>query len=258
MILEGTTLLVSGVGPGLGREIARCALRDGANVVLGARKADRLSAIARDLDPTGTRVAHGPLDITDESTCVSLVALAEERFGRLDAVAQVAAYDRLMGGYADTPDIEWARMFEVNVVGTIHLVKAAVPALERSGGGSVIIIGSQSSELPQMPQMAYGASKGALMTSMKYLARDLGPKKIRVNTVVPTWMWGPPVDRYVNYTAQTQSITTDEVKAGIAANMPLGEIPADDDVAEAVIFLASSRARMITGQALLINAGEHM
>ncbi len=129
MILDGSTILVSGVGPGLGREIARCALRDGANVVVGARNLERLTGVAAELDPSGERILAGALDITDQASCASLVAAAEARFGRLDAVAQVAAYDALMGSYDDTPDAEWLRMFEVNVVGSMHLVKAAVPAL---------------------------------------------------------------------------------------------------------------------------------
>ena len=104
--------------------------------------------------------------------------------------------------------------------------------------------------------MAYASSKGALTTAMYYLAKELGPSKIRVNTVVPTWMWGPPVEGYVDMTAQGTGVSRDEVIAGITKNMPLGEIPADEDVAEVVAFFASDRARMITGQALFVYAGE--
>jgi NAD(P)-dependent dehydrogenase (short-subunit alcohol dehydrogenase family) len=90
------------------------------------------------------------------------------------------------------------------------------------------------------------------------MATELGPSRIRVNTVVPTWMWGPPVEGYVQWQAQELGVPTDEIIAGITVNMPLGEIPADEDVAEAVVFLLSSRARMITGQSLFVNAGELM
>jgi NAD(P)-dependent dehydrogenase (short-subunit alcohol dehydrogenase family) len=93
---------------------------------------------------------------------------------------------------------------------------------------------------------------------MYYMAKELGPKRIRVNTVVPTWMWGPPVEGYVNMVAQQQNIPVADVIGGITAKMPLGEIPADEDVAECVVFLMSDRARMITGQAILVNAGELM
>jgi NAD(P)-dependent dehydrogenase (short-subunit alcohol dehydrogenase family) len=87
------------------------------------------------------------------------------------------------------------------------------------------------------------------------MAKDLGPKGIRVNTVVPTWMWGPPVEGYVQMMVQG-GMTEDEAKGTITKGMPLGEIPADEDVAEACVWLCSDRARMITGQALYVNAGE--
>ena len=112
--------------------------------------------------------------------------------------------------------------------------------------------------LPQVPQIAYASSKGALLSSMFFMAKELGAARIRVNTVIPTWMWGPPVEGYVNMQAEQRGVPVEEIIGEITQNMPLGEIPADEDVAEAVIFLCSDRARMITGQSLLVNAGELM
>ena len=91
---------------------------------------------------------------------------------------------------------------------------------------------------------------------MYYLAKELGPMKIRVNTVVPSWMWGPPVEGYVDMMSSGQGVSREEVIGGITQNMPLGEIPTDGDVAEVVIFFASDRARMVTMQSILVNAGE--
>ena len=91
MILDGKTILVSGVGPGLGREIASRVLRDGGRVVIGARKAESIAAAAKELDPSGERILAHAFDITDESACAGIVAAAEERFGRLDGLAQVGA-----------------------------------------------------------------------------------------------------------------------------------------------------------------------
>ena len=96
------------------------------------------------------------------------------------------------------------------------------------------------------------------MTAMKFFANDLGPHKIRVNTVIPTWMWGPPVEMYVKGLAKSRGISEQEVIDEITANMPLGVIPKDDDVAEAVVFFCSDRASTITGQSLLVNSGEWM
>lgn len=258
MILQGKTIIVSGVGPGLGSEIARLALRDGANVVLGARNEEKLEKLAAELDGSGARVAFRRTDITNEQQCAALVDTAVERFGRVDGLAQVAALDAIFGGVRDTPDADWLASFTTNVLGPAYLVKAVAPHLASSGGGGIVLIGSQSMYLPQVNQIAYAAAKGALMSAMYYMAKELGPDRIRVNTVVPTWMWGPPVQGYVSMTAEQQGVSVEQVVAGITANMPLGEIPADEDVAEAVVFLMSDRARMITGQSIFVNAGELM
>jgi NAD(P)-dependent dehydrogenase (short-subunit alcohol dehydrogenase family) len=258
VIVEGKTIIVSGAGPGLGREIARLALRDGANVVLGARNEDKLRELAGDLDPSGTRVAFSRADITDTADCDRLVATAVERFGGVDGMAQVAALDTLFGGVTDTPDEDWQASIATNLLGPVHLVRALTPALRERGGGGIVFIGSQSMYLPQVMQIAYAAAKGALMSAMYYMAKELGPDRIRVNTVVPTWMWGPPVQGYVAMTAEQQGVPQEQVVAGITANMPLGEIPADEDVAETVVFLLSERARMLTGQSIFVNAGELM
>jgi NAD(P)-dependent dehydrogenase (short-subunit alcohol dehydrogenase family) len=258
VILEGKTIIVSGVGPGLGLEIARVALRDGANVVLGARNEEKLQKLATELDPTGTRVAYRRTDITDAAQCEALIGAAVDTFGGADGLAQVAALDAIFGGVRDTSLDDWNASFSTNVLGPVHLVRAASSVFKERGGGSVVLIGSQSMYLPQVPQIAYAAAKGALMSAMYYMAKELGPDRVRVNTVVPTWMWGPPVQGYVAMTAQQQGVSEDDVIAGITGNMPLGEIPADEDVAEAVGFLLSDRARMITGQSLFVNAGELM
>jgi len=258
MILQGKTIVVSGVGPGLGREVARLALRDGANVVLGARRRERLDAAAKELDPSGKRVAVAATDITDAAQCAALVQTAVERFGGLDGLAQVAALDALFGGIGEASDEDWRASFATNVVGPVHMVRAAAPALERRGGGSVVLIGSQSSLLPQLPQIAYASAKGALHSAMYCMAQELGPKRIRVNTVVPTWMWGPPVQGFVAGEAKRRGVAEQAVVAELQQRFPLREIPADEDVAEAVIFLLSDRARMISGQNLLVNAGEYL
>jgi NAD(P)-dependent dehydrogenase (short-subunit alcohol dehydrogenase family) len=257
MILEGKTLVVCGVGAGLGREVARVALRDGANVVLGARTEAQLEAAAKDLDASGRRVAWSRTDIADPAQCSRLAETATRRFGRIDGLVCVAALDAAFGGLADSEPSQWRQVLEVNFVGTLQLVKAFVPALGERGG-AVVLIGSQSSMLPQIPQLAYASSKGALMTAMYFLAQELGLSRIRVNTVVPTWMWGPAVEGYVGSLAKEQRVPVEKIVEGITSRMAIKQIPADEDVAEAVAFLCSDRARLITGQSLLVNAGELM
>ncbi len=256
MILEGKTLLVSGVGAGLGREVARIALRDGANVVIAARTESVVEETAKDLDPSAKRIAFARADITRAEDCDSLVALAVERFGALDAIVQVAAYETVFGGIEDTDFEQWRKAYDTNVLGSMTLVRAAVPQMKKQGQGSVVVVGSQSMYAPQLPQAGYAASKGGLQTAMYYLAHELGSSGIRVNMVVPSWMWGPPVQAFVKIRAKAENLSEEEVKGEITSNIPLGEIVPDEDVAEAAIMLSSDRSRSITGQTLMVNGGE--
>ena len=258
MILEGKTLIVTGVGTGLGSEVVRAAHRDGANVVLAARTQATLEQLAKEVDPSGERVAIQPTDITDEAQCQALVEVTLARFGRVDALAQIAAMENVFGDFDAVAAQDMRDVMETNVIGSLLMAKAAAEPMKAQGGGAIVLIGSQSSFLPLVPQLAYASSKGALMTAMYFMAKDLGPHRIRVNTVVPTWMWGPPVEGYLSAQAKERGCTLEDMVAEVTSNFCIPEIPKDDDVAEAVIFLASDRARMITGQYLMVNAGERM
>jgi NAD(P)-dependent dehydrogenase (short-subunit alcohol dehydrogenase family) len=258
MILQGKTVLVTGVGAGLGREVAEAALRDGANVVLAARSPEKLAGIAHELDPTGARVAHAAADIAAATACEALVSLARERFGGVDALVQVAAFELAFGGLHDTDFDTWRKAFETNVVGALTLIRAVHPAMAAAGGGSIVLIGSQSSFVPSLPQAGYGASKGALLSAMYYLARELGPDNVRVNMVVPSWMWGPPVEGFLRARAKREGRTLEQVRDDITRPFALQRMVEDGEVADAAIFFASDRAKAITGQYLLVNAGEHM
>jgi NAD(P)-dependent dehydrogenase (short-subunit alcohol dehydrogenase family) len=257
-MLQDKTVVLTGVGPGLGRAVATVVLREGGNVVLGARTASRLKEIAIDLDPEGNRVAYQATDILEPDQCSALAQLAMERFGGVDAAVQIAAGE-VMGGVRRTTDADWAAMLTGNVVGTAHVV-AAIAEVMGDGGGSIVLMGSQTFAVSSMAgqQVAYAASKGALHSAMFHMAAEFGRRKIRVNTVVPSWMWGPTVKQFVAGQAKRRDITEEAVVAEITENMPLGEIPTVEDVAETVSFLCSDRARMITGQTLFVNAGNHM
>ncbi len=257
-MLDGKVIWIVGVGPGLGRACVRLALRDGARVVASARDVGRLGARMAELDPDGERILVTGVDVTDADACRAAAAAGAERFGALHGVVDVAALDTVMGGLDDTDDEAWAATHRVNVVGAMHVVSAARPHLRAAGGGGVVLIGSQSALRPadEMFQIAYATSKGALLAAQRSLARELGPEGIRVNTVIATWMWGPNVELYCRWQADERGVTPEEVRDGIASRMALGEIPRDDDVAEAAVWLVSDRARMITGQEILVNAGE--
>jgi NAD(P)-dependent dehydrogenase (short-subunit alcohol dehydrogenase family) len=203
-------------------------------------------------------VAYARTDITSAQDCQALVVLAVEKFGRVDAMVQVAAFEFVFGGLHDTKFEDWRRAFDTNVLGSLTLIRAIAPEMKQAGGGSIVLIGSQSMYLPQLPQAGYAASKGALLSAMYYLTQELGPDRIRVNMVVPSWMWGPPVQLFVKLQANTRDVPEQTIVDEIKSRIPLGEIVPDEDVAEVALMLASDRARGISGQALMVNGGELM
>ncbi|MFF5183906.1 SDR family oxidoreductase [Streptomyces sp. NPDC000345] len=258
-LLAGRTVVVSGVGAGLGHQVAAAVVRDGGNAVLGARTEANLAKSAAEIDPDGSHTAWRATDITDEEQCAALAGLALERFGGIDAMVQVAAWDSCFGGLEDADFTTWQSVIDVNLLGTLRMTRACLGGL-KARGGSVVFIGTQSAVAApsQVRQAAYAASKGALTSAMYSLARELGPHRIRVNTVLPGWMWGPPVRAYVQFTAQAEGVPEEEVLGRLTGRTALPELATDGDVADAAVFLASDRARAITGQSLLVNAGELM
>jgi NAD(P)-dependent dehydrogenase (short-subunit alcohol dehydrogenase family) len=259
MVLEGKVVIVVGVGDGLGSEVVRLCVRDGAQVLAVARSEEKLAAICQEIDPSGDNVSPCPGDVTQPDSCQAFAQAAVDRFGGLDAVVNVAALDTLFGDYLSTPDDDWRNAFDVNVVGTAHIVRAVAPHMKARGGGSIVMVGTQSMWQPaHVHQIAYATSKGALISAMYHFAEELGPDKIRCNMVIPTWMWGPPVQAYVKWQSKERSLSDEEVIKEITDGMPLREIPADEDVAEAIVFFCSDRSRFVTGETLMVNSGELM
>jgi NAD(P)-dependent dehydrogenase (short-subunit alcohol dehydrogenase family) len=150
--LAGKTVIISGVGPGLGRETALVASREGANVVLGARTGATLKSVADEVDPTGARVAFAVTDVTNEAACERLVATALERFGRIDAVVNCAALDALFGGLDAAGDFStWKATFDVNLFGSLYMTRAALPELRRNHG-SVVFVSSTHHPRARSPE----------------------------------------------------------------------------------------------------------
>lgn len=258
MILQGKTVIVTGVGGGLGRECVTAALREGANVVLAARTQQTIDDLATVVDPTGQRVLAVAADTNDADACAALVAAAVDRFGSVDALVQVAANENAWGGLHTTDLDDWRAAFETNVLGALTILRPVADAMKTAGGGSVVLIGSQSMFKPSLRQAGYAASKGALLTTMYYLADELGADNIRCNMVVPSWMWGPNVELFVKSKADHKGISPDEVLHGIVGGFPLQRMTEDGEVADVAVFFASDLSKAVTGQHLMVNAGEMM
>lgn len=256
MLVEDKVAIVSGIGPGLGQAIAHALAREGARVVLAARTESVLREVAAEIEDAGGTALTVPTDITDREQCNRLVAVATSELGGVDVLVNNAfVYDPLLP-FADVDLDEWRRAYEVNVFGSLELTQATVPCLKERGGGSIVFINTMSARKVRGEDGGYASSKGALLILARTLSKELGPHRVRVNSVLPGWMWGPPVQQYLAGLAQRREVPFEEVVAEVTANIPLGAIPPQEDVANAVVFFASDLARFVTGQTLDVNGGE--
>ena len=255
MLLQDRIAIVSGIGPGMGRDISLAFAREGAHVVLAARRQATLEEVAAEVRALGRRALCVATDIAQAQQCQQLAAAAQREFGRIDILVNNA----FMGGIEEPIErvdmSAWRRLFDVNVMGSVQLSQAVVPTMKAQGGGTIIMINSMSMRIIEPCFGGYAASKAALITAAQTLARELGPYGIRVNSVVPGYIWGLSLEGYFKRLAQQRGTTPEAVYAEIASRTALNHIPNSEEIAGAVVFFASDLSRVITGQALDVNGG---
>lgn len=257
-LLAGRVALVSGIGPGLGRAVALALAQHGADVALAARSAGFLATVAGEVEALGRRALTLPGDVTDADSCRRLVAGTESELGGLDVLVNNAYHAGTYLPFEEDDLAHWRPPLEVNLLGSLRLTQAAVPALRRRGGGAVVMVGSMIVR-EVLPTMAgYAASKAALLAASRGLARELGPHGIRVNTVLPGYIWGPALKQYFSDQAGARGVAPGALYDEVAARIALGHIPEPDEIAGAVVFLASELACAVTGQSLDVNGGHVM
>jgi NAD(P)-dependent dehydrogenase (short-subunit alcohol dehydrogenase family) len=255
MLLKDRIAIISGIGPGMGRDISLAFAREGADLVLLGRTAEKVESLANEIRDLGRRALPVPTDIAKADDCKLAVEAGVKEFGRIDALVNNA----FKGGLEPTTDKasmdEWRKIFDVNVFGSLQLTQEVIPHMRRQGGGSIVFINSMSMRIIEPGFGGYAASKGALMTAVQTLAKEVGRDKIRVNSVVPGYIWGPALEGYFKHLAKQQGTTAEKIYDGIASRTALHHIPTSAEIAEAVVFFASDMSRVITGQALDVNGG---
>ena len=256
MLLKDKVAIVSGVGPGMGQAAAKALAREGAAVALAARSADHLDQVAKEIAEAGGTAIAVPTDIVDPEQCQALVDRTVAEFGGLDVLVNAAYKPDNFRRFEDADLDNWRRIYDVNVWGTLQVTQAAIPPLKQRGEGSIVFVNTMETRKPRPRFGGYASSKGALLVAARVLAYELGEYKIRVNSVVPGWMWGPPVQGYVDHRAQRRGVAPEEIIKEITSEIPLGDIPRQEDCAEAVVFFASDLSRAATGQTLDVNGGE--
>lgn len=254
-LLEGRVAMVSGVGPGLGRDVALRLAAEGAAVVLGARTSSRCEAVAEEVRAAGGRAEPVDLDVTDPDACRAAVERAVDAFGGLDVLVNNAFADGNHRAFEDSPLQEWRATMEVNLWGTLQMTQAAVPAMRARGGGRVVMVNSMSAHRLQPRYGAYATSKGALETATKSLALELGQHGIRVNGVFPGYIWGDKVEWYFQHIAGKEGTTPEAVYERVAGETALGYLPHSSEIAGSVLFFACDLSKPVTGQSLHVNAG---
>lgn len=247
--------IVSGIGPGLGRSIALGLARDGATVVLAARNQARLEAVAAEVEAIGGDALCVPTDLMVAGDRSHLIERTVAEYGRIDVLVNNAFSMGPMTPMLETGVEPWREAFEVNVFGTVDLTLGVVRVMQSHGGGSIVMINSQAIRRTAPRRGAYASSKSALLAATNVLANEVGPSGIRINTVVPGQIWADQLKTFYEDVAQRRGVDVQTVVDGVSRDMALRRIPTADEIAEAVVYLASDRASAITGQALDVNGG---
>jgi NAD(P)-dependent dehydrogenase (short-subunit alcohol dehydrogenase family) len=254
-MLRDKVVVVCGVGPGLGRAIALQSARAGADLVLAARTGARVKEVAAEVEALGRRAVATVTDVTDDALAAGLPAAALDAFGRVDALVHNAFAIPPITELASA-DLDAVRAgFETSVLGALRMTRLFTPALAASRG-SVVMINSAVLRHSRLTFGPYKMAKSALLALASSLATELGPQGIRVNSVAPGYIWAGSLKWYFGQLARQRGVTVQQVYDETAAAIDLRRLPEPDEVADAVVFLASDLARAITGQCLDVNCGE--
>ncbi|MBV9950510.1 MAG: SDR family NAD(P)-dependent oxidoreductase, partial [Acidimicrobiia bacterium] len=202
MLLDGKVAVVSGIGPGMGRDISLALAQQGADIVLGGRTEAKLEAVAKEVEALGRNALPVRCDVVDPDACFELADRAAAELGGIDILVNNAFH----GGDAKSvleADLQaWRDVIDINLFGALHMTRAIAPQMEARGGGYIVMINTMSTERIQAKFGSYTASKSALKGVTRTLARELGPMGIRVNAIHPGYIWGDSVEWYFNYQAE--------------------------------------------------------
>ena len=254
-LLEDRVVVISGVGPALGRALAlRCASA-GASLVLAARTQSRLDDVAKEIVDAGGRAVTVATDITDQASAENLVAESIAAYGKVDTLINNAFSIPSMKPLARTDYQPIRDSIELTVLGALRLTQLFTPALAESDG-SVVNINSMVLRHSQERYGSYKMAKSALLAMSQSLATELGPQGIRVNSIAPGYIWGDTLKGYFAHQAEKFGMTVEQIYEHTASNTDLKRLPTTDEVSDAAIFLASPMASAITGQCIDVNCGE--
>ena len=244
--LDGKVALISGGTRGIGRAIADAFAEAGATVAISARHADACEQAAGEISATGARAIAVPGHVGASADCEAMVAAVMELTGRLDVLVNNAGTNPQFGPLLDADEGAIDKIWQVNVMGPLRLTRFAVGAWMREHGGSVINMASVAGIKPDALTGAYNASKAALISLTRTLARELGPNGIRVNAIAPG---------LVETRLAKVLVETPEIHDHIVGQTAIGRHAVPHEIAGAALFLASEAASFVTGSVLVVDGG---
>lgn len=241
--LEGKNALVTGATGGIGEAIARTLHAQGATVSLSGTRAEKLEAIAADLDE---RAFVTPANLSDREAVDALLPTAEEKMGSVDILVNNAGITR-DNIFMRMKDDEWDQVLEVNLSSGFRLCRAAIKGMMKRRSGRIIGITSVVGVTGNPGQVNYAAAKAGMIGMYKSLAREVASRNITVNTIAPGFI----------ETAMTDALN-DKQKESILTSVPAGRLGTSNEIASAALYLASDEAAYVTGQTLHVNGGMAM
>jgi NAD(P)-dependent dehydrogenase (short-subunit alcohol dehydrogenase family) len=244
--LAGKCAIVTGAGSGIGRAIAIAFAREGARIALVGRTQSKLDAVAKEIGSTALALAG---DISQSADIERIVSQSTAAFGRLDILVNNAAL--LIAGTAlSHTEAEWDSTFNTNVRGVWLLCRAAIPHMQRAGGGSIVNISSALGLVGAKNRVAYAASKGALTLMTKAMALDHATEKIRVNCICPGIVETEMVEKFI-----TQAPDPETARKQRVGLHPVGRFGRPEDIAALAVYLASDESQWTTGAAFPVDGG---
>jgi NAD(P)-dependent dehydrogenase (short-subunit alcohol dehydrogenase family) len=255
--LAGKSVLVVGASRGIGEAIARAFAAQGSKVMLGARDVAALERLAQELDPSGGRVRAVSMDVTDAASVQAAVAATVAAFGRLDVAVNNAGVQNIRvdenglrtsrQAFIDTPDEAFDRLVNINLRGVFLAMKHELRAMLANGGGSIVNMASVAALVGFARIAPYVATKHGVIGLTKTAALEYAEQGIRVNALVPGTV--------LTEMLKAGPLATPEGAAQIMANIPMKRVASVEEVAGAVLWLASDLATYVTGAALPIDGG---
>jgi NAD(P)-dependent dehydrogenase (short-subunit alcohol dehydrogenase family) len=247
--LDGRVALVTGAGMGIGEACARALAREGARVLIAEIDPEQGERVEAAIRADGGEARFVKTDVRSMQDAEAATAAAIDAWGRLDILVNNAA--RAIGGVVDAIDeATWNEVMTTNLTSVWRFMKCAVPHMRRQGGGSIVSMSSAQSIRGFHGWAAYATAKGGINALTQQAALDLAPDRIRVNAVAPGTIMTPLNEKVFRETADPQEL----IDRWNAAH-PIGRFGQPEEVAQAVLFLASDRASFITGDIVKVDGG---